>query len=70
MTKNNSNISVQLKISYLEIYNEHVNDLLNPENKNLQLLEIKENKNQERNVLIKNLTTKITDSPEKAIELL
>ena len=62
-------VAIQLKISYLEIYNEQVNDLLNPKNKNLQLQEITYGKSSQRNVIIKDLSKNITDSPSKAITL-
>ena len=67
--KEHSDIVIQMKISYLEIYNEQVNDLLEPKNKNLQLQEITYGKTSQRNVIIKDLSRKITTSPSEAIKL-
>ena len=54
-----------IKVSYTEIYNETVNDLIEPSNKNL---EIRESLN--KGVFVNNLTEILVNNSEKAIQLL
>ena len=54
-----------IKVSYSEIYNETVNDLIEPSNKNL---EIRENLN--KGVFVNNLTEILANNCDKAIQLL
>jgi centromeric protein E len=54
-----------LKASYLELYNETVNDLLNPNNKNLEVRE-----SAQKGVFVNNLTETLFTSKEKALQLL
>ena len=49
----------EISLSYLEIYNENVNDLLNPSKKNL---EVRENKNGE--VVVDQLTQIVVSNKE------
>jgi len=57
--------SYEVKVSYLEIYNESLNDLLDPLKKNLDIRE-----STTRGIFVENLTEVSTDSLEKAIHLL
>jgi centromeric protein E len=54
-----------LKASYLELYNETVNDLLNPNNKNLEVRE-----SAQKGVFVNNLTETQFTTKEKALQLL
>lgn len=54
-----------LKVSYLELYNEAVNDLLNANNKNLEIRE-----SAQRGVFVNNLTEIQISNVEKAMHLL
>lgn len=54
-----------LKASYLELYNETVNDLLNANNKNLEIRE-----SSQKGVFVNNLTEIQVTNPEKAMQLL
>lgn len=57
VTQHDPNIKVQLKISYIEIYNEQVNDLLDSSKKNLAIQVLKSSeKNGVQNIIIKDLT--------------
>jgi len=47
----------KISVSYMEIYNECVNDLMNPANKNLEIRESVEG------ILINRLTEKSVDCP-------
>ena len=57
-----------MKISYIEIYNECINDLLNPNKKNLDIREFKDN-NGYRSIVIPGLTTKIVKNAQEAFKL-
>ena len=59
---NNSNNSYTFSISYLEIYNEFLSDLLNPETKKLK---IQENKGE---IIVDGLTKFLINSPEEGIK--
>ena len=64
-TKNNElNNSYTFKISYFEIYQENVNDLLDPESKDLRIYNT-ENKNNEK---IKGLRKFLFNSPEEGLK--
>lgn len=54
-----------LKASYLELYNEQVNDLLNANNKNLEIRE-----SAQKGVFVNNLTEVLVTNTEKAMQLL
>ncbi|GAQ89631.1 kinesin-related protein [Klebsormidium nitens] len=54
-----------LRVSYLEIYNEEINDLLNPENRKLPVHE-----NLERGVFVAGLAEEIVMSAEHVLELM
>ena len=56
-----------MKISYIEIYNECVNDLLNTEKKNLEIREFKDNGF--RSIVIPNLTETVVTNAEEAYGL-
>jgi len=66
-TASNSNIDAQLKVSYIEIYNENVNDLLNIQNKNLLIRDVKDQGT--KSIIIPNLTETIVTSAEEAYDL-
>lgn len=64
--ESNNTVKITLKASYLEIYNETVNDLLDASKKNLEIRE-----SLQRGVFVNNLTeVPITGSYEKAMQLL
>ena len=64
--ESNNTVKVTLKASYLEIYNETVNDLLDASKKNLEIRE-----SLQRGVFVNNLTEiPITGSYDKAMQLL
>ena len=54
-----------LKASYLELYNEQVNDLLNANNKNLEIRE-----STQKGVFVNNLTEVLVTNTDKAMQLL
>lgn len=54
-----------LKASYLELYNEQVNDLLNANNKNLEIRE-----SAQKGVFVNNLTEVVVTNTDKAMQLL
>lgn len=54
--------SVAVSISFIEIYNESVNDLLDPTKKGL---DVREDKKQ---IMIEGLTRRVVKSPEQVIE--
>lgn len=54
-----------LKASYLELYNEQVNDLLNANNKNLEIRE-----SAQKGVFVNNLTEVLVTDTDKAMQLL
>ncbi|CAL9236883.1 unnamed protein product, partial [Arabidopsis halleri] len=54
-----------LRMSYLEIYNENINDLLDPLNRKLQIHE-----NLEKGVFVAGLREDIVDSPQQVLELM
>ncbi|KAF7150475.1 hypothetical protein RHSIM_Rhsim02G0144000 [Rhododendron simsii] len=54
-----------LRMSYMEIYNEEINDLLAPERRKLQIHE-----NLERGIFVAGLKEEIVASPEKVLELM
>ncbi len=58
-------LSHEMKVSYLEIYNETINDLLDPLKKNLDIRE-----SITKGIFVENLTEIHTESLEKAIHLL
>ena len=58
-------ISVELKVSYLEIYNESINDLLNKENNNLDIRE-----NLSKGIYIQNLSEIPVKNENDALEFL
>ncbi|KAH9297368.1 hypothetical protein KI387_029050 [Taxus chinensis] len=53
-----------IRVSYMEIYNEEINDLLAPENRKLQVHE-----NLERGIFVAGLREEIVNSPEQVFEL-
>jgi len=66
LLKNSTDIlNYTVKVSYLEIYNETINDLLDAQKKNLDIRE-----STTRGIFIENLTEIATESLEKAIFLL
>ncbi|XP_027337202.1 kinesin-like protein KIN-7O [Abrus precatorius] len=54
-----------LRMSYMEIYNEEINDLLAPEHRKLQIHE-----NLERGIYVAGLREEIVASPEQVVELM
>ncbi|CAM6124516.1 unnamed protein product [Calypogeia fissa] len=54
-----------LRVSYMEIYNEEIKDLLSPENCKLQIHE-----NSERGIFVAGLQEEIVDSPEHVLALM
>lgn len=54
-----------LRVSYMEIYNEEINDLLAPENRKLQVHE-----NIERGIFVAGLREEIVVSPEQVLDLM
>ncbi len=62
-TSNNPDIDAQLKVSYIEIYNESVNDLLSKK-KNLQIRDFRENGS--KSIIIPDLTEKLVSSAKEA----
>jgi hypothetical protein len=54
-----------VRVSYIEIYNEDVMDLLNPEHKKLKIRE-----DLHRGVFVNNLTEKVVTSPQQILELM
>ncbi|XP_002988432.2 kinesin-like protein KIN-7O isoform X2 [Selaginella moellendorffii] len=54
-----------LRVSYMEIYNEEINDLLAPENRKLQVHE-----NIERGIFVAGLREEIVSCPEQVLQLL
>ncbi|KAJ7549092.1 hypothetical protein O6H91_07G039700 [Diphasiastrum complanatum] len=54
-----------LRVSYMEIYNEEINDLLAPENRKLQVHE-----NLERGIFVAGLREEIVVSPEQVMQLM
>ncbi|KAJ1547350.1 hypothetical protein HK096_003301 [Nowakowskiella sp. JEL0078] len=54
-----------LRVSYLEIYNENIRDLLNPENDNLKIHE-----NPNREIFVGNITETVVLSPEEVAQLM
>ncbi|KAJ7513536.1 hypothetical protein O6H91_23G003500 [Diphasiastrum complanatum] len=54
-----------IRVSYLEIYNEEINDLLAPENRKLRMHE-----NLERGIYVAGLREEIVSSPEQVLEFL
>ena len=67
MNFQNQNLAAQLKISYIEIYNECINDLLDPSKKNLDIREYKDNGY--RSIVIPGLTTKIVKNAQEAFKI-
>ena len=57
---NNSNNSYKFRISYLEIYNEKLNDLLNPQSKNLKIEEDK--------MMVDGLRQFLINSPQEGLK--
>ncbi|BBN13499.1 centromeric protein E [Marchantia polymorpha subsp. ruderalis] len=54
-----------IRVSYMEIYNEEINDLFAPENRRLQIHE-----NLEKGIFVAGLREEIVDSPEQVFNLL
>ncbi|XP_031481201.1 kinesin-like protein KIN-7L isoform X1 [Nymphaea colorata] len=54
-----------IRVSYMEIYNEEINDLFRPENRKLQIHE-----NLERGIFVAGLREEIVNSPEQVIDLI
>lgn len=54
-----------IRVSYLEIYNEEINDLLAPENKKLQVHE-----NLERGIFVAGLREEIVNTPDQVFDLI
>ncbi|KAL3691446.1 hypothetical protein R1sor_005097 [Riccia sorocarpa] len=54
-----------IRVSYMEIYNEEINDLFAPENRRLQIHE-----NLEKGIFVAGLREEIVDSPEQVFQLL
>ena len=52
---------IHVDVSYLEIYNENVNDLLDPKQQNLKIMEEK------GEILIENLTRKLVKNEDELI---
>ena len=59
---NNSNNSYTFRISYLEIYQESLSDLLNPESKNLTIRDVK------GKIIVDGLRTFLLNSPEEGLK--
>ena len=59
---NNSNNSYTFRISYLEIYQEGLSDLLNPESKNLTIRDVK------GKIIVDGLRTFLLNSPEEGLK--
>jgi len=66
-TSNNPDIDAQLKVSYIEIYNENVNDLLSSNKKNLLIRDFKENGS--KSIIIPDLTETLVSSAKEAYDL-
>jgi len=54
----------KISVSYMEIYNECVNDLMNPANKNLEIRESVDG------ILINRLTEKEVDTPQVVMAIM
>ncbi|CAN6450422.1 unnamed protein product [Victoria cruziana] len=54
-----------IRVSYMEIYNEEINDLFRPENRKMQIHE-----NLERGIFVAGLTEEIVNSPEQVLDLI
>ncbi|KAL2622600.1 hypothetical protein R1flu_002805 [Riccia fluitans] len=60
-----SNREFLIRVSYMEIYNEEINDLFAPENRRLQIHE-----NLEKGIFVAGLREEIVDSPDQVFQLL
>ncbi|EWS71122.1 kinesin motor catalytic domain protein (macronuclear) [Tetrahymena thermophila SB210] len=60
----NESVQLQIKVSFLEIYNETIIDLLNPKEQNIEIRE-----HHSKGIYIQNLTEKVVQSKDEADQL-